>query len=752
MNWNNVKLIFAREIRDQLRDRRTMFMIFVLPILLYPLLGMSLLLVTQFVQESPSKVLLIGADNLPGDPQLVGEDGFRESLFSSPEARKLLLLESRNDPLLIADGASEPSVESEASEPPPVMKAMATREMDLHGYDLVLYFPRDFDVRLQEFRDRLKQRDGGNETPAPIPSPQLFFDKSKDKSNLAHRRVDQMLRLWRDEIGADNLVQSKLPATVTRPFLLSDDNVAADGHSDTSLWSKILPFVLLIWALTGAFYPAIDLCAGEKERGTLETLLSSPAERSEIVMGKLFTIMAFSIATAVLNLAGMALTGKLLMSQFSGLEGMIDIGPPPMIALAWLPLALLPMSALFSALCLALAAFARSTKEGQYYLMPLMLITLPLTILPMTPTFELNLGNSLIPVAGMMLLMRETIQGNYHEAARYVAPVLAVTLVCCWFAVRWAVDQFNRESVLFREGERVDVGNWIRHKLRDRGPTPTALEALLCGVILLVIRFYAMSSMKQPDSFVGFAVSSAVMQIALIATPAMLMAVMLTSSLRRTLLLSKPALLTLPAAVLLAVALHPGVLALGEVVKSVFNTSAQMDEVNEMFAKIMAEDPNIWMVLLVIAVLPAICEEIAFRGFILSGLRHLGHKWQAIAISSIFFGVAHMMVQQSLMAALAGIVIGYVAVQSGSLLPCIMFHMTHNALAVVAGNLRENPSFEWLFDTGAAADIAYQWWIVALGAGIAAALLLWFRALSYRKTKEELWQDAVDKSAHATPG
>ncbi|MCH8045428.1 MAG: CPBP family intramembrane metalloprotease [Planctomycetes bacterium] len=735
MNWFNVKLIFAREIRDQLRDRRTMFMIFVLPVLLYPLLGMSLLLVAQFVQEQSSSVLLIGSDNLPDDPQLVDEDRFREPLFASPEKRDLLKLEFRDEPLSDDDGDGDH------------MKAMAVQEMDLHGYDLVIYFPRNFDVRLQEFRDQLKQRDGPNQTPAAIPSPQLFFDKSKDKSNLAYKRISQVLRLWTIEIGDQNLAESKLPATVTRPFTFSNTDLAAPGHSNTSMWSKILPFVLLIWALTGAFYPAIDLCAGEKERGTLETLLSSPAERSEIVMGKLFTIMSFSIATAVLNLAGMALTGKFLISQFSGLGGMGDIGPPPMLALVWLPLALVPMSALFSALCLALAAFARSTKEGQYYLMPLMLITLPLTILPMTPTFELNLGNSLIPVAGMMLLMRETIQGNYGEAAKFIAPVLAVTLICCWFAVRWAIDQFNRESVLFSEGERVDVGIWIRHMLRDRGPTPTVLEALLCGVILLVIRFYAMSSMKPQDSFAGFAVSTAVIQIALIATPAMLMAVMLTSSPRRTLLLNKPALLTLPAAVLLAVALHPGVLALGKVVSDVFPMpSAQMEQINEMLAKVQADAPNVWMFLLIVAVLPAFCEEIAFRGFILSGLRHLGHKWQAIAISSIFFGVAHMMIQQSLMAALVGIIIGYVAVQSGSLLPCIMFHVTHNALAIADGSLSKNPRFEWLYSG------AYQWWIVALGAGIAAALLLWFRTLSYSRTEEELWQETVDKPAQATTG
>ena len=72
-------------------------------------------------------------------------------------------------------------------------------------------------------------------------------------------------------------------------------------------------------------------------------------------------------------------------------------GPPPPLAPLWLLIALVPVSALFSALCMALAAFARSTKEGQYYLMPLVLVTLPLVMLPMSPGVELNLGNSLIP-------------------------------------------------------------------------------------------------------------------------------------------------------------------------------------------------------------------------------------------------------------------------------------------------------------------------------------------------------------------
>ena len=90
--------------------------------------------------------------------------------------------------------------------------------------------------------------------------------------------------------------------------------------------------------------------------------------------------------------------------------------------------------------------------------------------------------------------------------------------------------------------------------------------------------------------------------------------------------------------------------------------------------------------LLLMAVLPAICEELAFRGFILSGLRHMGHKWRAILVSSLLFGVAHGVVQQSVMAVLFGMILGYLAVQTGSLLPCMTFHAVHNALGICASH------------------------------------------------------------------
>src|SRR5262249_38148412 len=139
----------------------------------------------------------------------------------------------------------------------------------------------------------------------------------------------------------------------------------------------------------------------------------------EIVTGKLLTVMLFSIATSVLNLACMGLTGGLVIANLSSVDAASRLGMPPLLAQLWLLLALIPVSALFGALWVPLATFARSTKEGQYYLMPLILVTLPLVILPMGPGMELNLGNSLIPLTGLVLLLKTLLEGNYLAALPY---------------------------------------------------------------------------------------------------------------------------------------------------------------------------------------------------------------------------------------------------------------------------------------------------------------------------------------------
>ena len=615
-----------------------------------------------------------------------------------------------------------------------------------HGsFDAVVYFPGDFASRLERFRTVLVERHQGgvgpDETQSLIPRPVIFFNTANEKSQLAYDRVAGVLRSWADAIGRQNLKDSRLPATAADPFEFLREDVAETPQRNAAMWSKILPFVLLIWALTGAFYPAIDLCAGEKERGTLETLLASPAQRSEIVTGKLLTVMCFSIATSVLNLLSMGLTGALVISHLPIAEAGARLSMPPVLSLIWLLVALLPVAALFGALCLALAAFARSTKEGQYYLMPLVLITMPLVILPMAPGVELNLGNSLIPVTGLVLLLRALLEGNYLAALPYAAPVVGVTLLCCIMAVRWAVDQFNKEDVLFRESERLDVSLWLRHLVRDRGDTPSVAEALFCGILILMIRFFMSFAVTATGSFNDFAKAVILSQLVVILTPAMMMTVMLTRSPKQTLLLRMPGWWTLPAAIGLAVSLRPLVKLLQVAVEQLYPVSSA---VKETLQQALGETPSLWNALLLMALLPAICEELAFRGFILSGFRHLGHKWRAIVLSSLFFAITHSLLQQSLISWLVGAVIAFIAVQTGSIFPCMLFHFTHNGLEFVSAHFAENPHYRQLLLWLPNGEYIYSWWLFGLGSVIAIVLLLKFAGLSYDRTEEETLQEAID--------
>ena len=705
MNWRNVKLICFREMRDQLRDRRTLFMIAVLPLLLYPLLGISFLQLSQFLTDHPSRVLIVDLPALPDLPPWVGERDhetrFAEALLPDKQKSDLLAVDVKSSAELAAE-TKDPATKKDGGvkgEAKPIAPAPSPADIDLlarqwmqannNHYDVVVYFPSDFKARVEQFRAApLKaskvQSNESQSQENEIPAPQFFYNSARDQSQIALGRVEQLIHQWLEAVNEQNLRDNHIPQIAAKPFVVQKPtDIAEPGHA--GVWAKVLPLVLLLWALTGAFYPAVDLCAGEKERGTLETLLSSPAERSEIVAGKLLTVMAFSMATSLLNLASMAVTGLLVMRQFGNVQALaasgLPLGMPPWTVWPWLLIALVPVSALFSALCLALAAFARSSKEGQYYLMPLVLVTLPLLILPMAPGVELTWGNSLIPMTGLVLLLRQILDGNGLEALPFIAPVIIVTGLCCYTAVRWAIDQFNTESVLFADTERLDLGLWLKHLVRDRKDTPTVGAAVTCGILVLVGEFF-LALLMPPNtlSTFGDAVSLALSSQLAIIVPVILMTVLFTRSPKKTLLIRSVRPSIIAAVLGLNVAVVPLYTALGFVLHKMYPTSKSAEAAYQMIEGAINKAPAWWMALLLIGMLPAVCEELAFRGFILSGLRHTGHKWRAIFVSALFFGATHQVLQQSAGAFLLGILIAFIAVQTNSLWPGLLFHLTHNSL------------------------------------------------------------------------
>jgi sodium transport system permease protein len=253
--------------------------------------------------------------------------------------------------------------------------------------------------------------------------------------------------------------------------------------------------------------------------------------------------------------------------------------------------------------------------------------------------------------------------------------------------------------------------------------------------------------LPHPADFAGFARVHVATQLAFFLAPALLMALVLTSRPRQTLLLKLPRWQTLLAAATLAITLQPAAIALRSGVQRLYPITDEVKGAMQGVEALFANAPAVW-VLLILALVPAVCEELAFRGFILSGFRHSGRRWRAIVASAVVFGLVHGVLQQSILACLLGILLGYLAVQSGSILPGMIFHFLYNGLILAstwmtAATFDRWPALGLLVRQGKGGEVACPWQVLLLGGLLSAALLAWFSRLPYVKSPEEQLHDAI---------
>ena len=669
MQWPNIKWIYIREMTDQFRDRRTLLAVFLMPLMMYPLIGMAFMMVSQFVKEHRSEVLVIGLENLPPEPGLI-----MGNLFSEAHAGETLSK-------LIGIQIDDASVFSGAKIDEDRIQQVIHDEL----YDLVIVFPEGFATQFLNLAERLRQSGEDREflEITELPCPIVYSDSTRERSSLTRGRVTRILESWQTALVERLFESARLPQFLKDPVQIESKDVAIQEQKRVEFLSSVVPYMMLIMALVGAFHPAVDVCAGEKERGTLETLLSSPASRNEIVVAKLMTVMSFSMTSSVINLLGLGMTAAFIGSQGSGLGGeVIQFGLPPMMALvATLPI-LIPMAAFFSAVSLAVATFARSTKEGQYYMVPMMMASLPLMVVGMMPGTELDLGTSLIPVTGMMLVLEAILKSEYHLAFRYITPVLLVTFSCIVLSVRWAVAQFRNEAVLFRESERWNLVLLLKHGVKNRKVLHGSAAAVFAAVFIMTFRLAAGNFGIHPDTPEALALLNIASQILTIALPCVVLAWLTARDLRGALRLGEFRTGWVVSASVLAIVFHPVAVYISRVIEWLYPVhSGVKTMVEQAFGTL--GDADFFYVFLMIAVTPAICEELAFRGYILTGLQRDFSRGGAVFLSSFFFGVTHGILQQSISAFFVGLVIGTIAVQARSLWPCMAYHLVHNGVTVL---------------------------------------------------------------------
>ncbi|OWK37681.1 ABC transporter permease [Fimbriiglobus ruber] len=434
MRWSVVRLIAGKELRDLLRDRRTVMLILVLPAVLYPLFGGVALSFAYALKSQPAVVGVVGGDRLPGPgsglPSLVTGERAADGLDAN---------EDDFGPVVFRPLDGDP--------------AAALREKRA---DVVLVVAPDFALNLG---------DTGHK-----PKLTILHREGDEKAKLAGRRLSGIIRVWEKQLRERRFERAHLPKDFDKVLTVDDPQTdkpkekrAADELRDT--FCRIFPFIVMMWLVAGAIQPAVDMTAGEKERGTMETLLISPAERSEIVAGKFLATTAFSFASMVWNVlwltAGAVVIERLFdnpIVNFPGVFGCVVLG--------------VPLAMVFSAVGVALGVFAKSTKEGQYYLMPIMLVSMPLAFWSMLPGAELTPGTFWVPVTGPLLLQRRLLTVSGEPIPwEYFGPVLGAQAVWVAAALAFAVRQFHRESVLFREtGPQKRIGLFSRLFRRDAGP------------------------------------------------------------------------------------------------------------------------------------------------------------------------------------------------------------------------------------------------------------------------------------------
>jgi sodium transport system permease protein len=398
----NVFVVYRKELKDMLRDRRTIFAMVVFPLVLFPLMtvGFSTLAERSVarVRQQSARVMLLGEEHAPELAQRFREtDGLEIVLETADFARQI------NEKKLRA----------------------------------AVEFPRDFQQALK------------SEARKP-PQVLIHYYPAEIRSGAAAGRVEEVLRNYLDRVVEERLAARNLPTAILKPFEAKRENVASAEKVGGGKLSGILAYFIIILCLTGASHAAMDLTAGEKERGTLETILASAVSRRELVAGKFLLVMTTSIVTSVLSLASYASTMMIAPSYAHD----VTRGHGFTISVKSLAAALLvvlPLAIFFAAALIAISTFAKSYKEAQSYLGPLMLAAILPAIASMLPGVELNAKLALVPVLNVALLIREILTGNYPWLLLSV--VFASTCVYAVAALATAVSFFEREDILFRTGD-----------------------------------------------------------------------------------------------------------------------------------------------------------------------------------------------------------------------------------------------------------------------------------------------------------
>ncbi len=559
MRTKIVKQIFKKEMIDILRDKKTIFMMIILPLLLYPILmvGASSIM-SMSINKMEQTTVNIAFNNNPSD-------------------NLINILNKTNE----YDEAKVNIIKVDDYK-----EALDNETLDAY-------------VEINENND--------------IQSYKIYTNSSKNNSYTAEKRIKEALDKYKEEIVEMNLAQEGLDAQKTlEPITCETLDIAKNEEIAGNILGQILPFILIIGVLLGSIYPAIDVMAGEKERGTLETLFTLPISNLELVMGKYMAVSFCAVVTAFLNIISILISIG-FMTLTAGIANEMGIPKfdftqmifPGIITMICIGLFAMVVSAISMCVC----SLAKSFKDAQNYITPVMLIIMIPSYVSMIPNIELDGFTSTIPVVNISLLIKSVLSFKFD--LNLIAIVFVSNFAFMILSVLLLSKMFNSEEILF--GNNRSFSFLEKRSNIKKGTMPTISDGAILYAVGLVLLIYVGSLVQLKFKMAGLAIT----QVMIICLP-LLFAYYIKTDFKKTFSLRKINLKQILGGILIWMG---GFVLINLITQITLYLFPQNMEVAEALTDAIIIKDNLVLNLAIVALMPAICEEIFFRGFIFTSFK-----------------------------------------------------------------------------------------------------------------------------------
>ncbi len=702
---HRIRTIYGKELVDILRDHRTLTAMIVVPIVLYPLLMLGAIQAVSYQSERiAEEQIVIGVVNEEQGQSLFrlinsdanvsererGRDDERAPVGEQKERDgEAVERQGRGSADRGAGAEVGDEVDAGAVADPSVDEGAATSIDPAKVKILNLESREQIEAAVRERRIHLGvlfDRDRLIDAPDVTNQVRFLIDKEDVRSMAVRTRLGDVIQRTVDRTRAERKASAGLPVAFDQPFALE----IVDLSAPPSILGQILPLILVLMTITGAIYPAIDLTAGERERGTLESLMVCPVPVIDLIVGKFLVVTTVAIIGAALNLTSVTCTvyfggfNRLIASSGEGL---------PIAKMVFILLCLIPFAVLMSAIMLAVCSFARTFKEAQNYVTPVILAVLIPGGIAAMPATRLEGVMLVMPVGNMVLLARDFLLGVIISPLAIIMVLISTTLYAV-ASVAVAANVFGKESVVFS-----DAGSWkamLTRRFIKPTSVPTVSMSLLFVALLFPLWFFVQAALAPTgpgENAVKLLMATAwLMPLLFVLVPAGLLAYWKVD-IREALALRIPSARHLLAAVLIGLTAWIPSREITVLQFHLVDMPQSLAQNAEALSETLKALPA-FAAFLIVAVIPAVSEELLFRGFLFSGLLGAGRARTAILASAAVFAVFHFIIFKFAVTFMLGAVLAYLCWRSRSIVPGVIAHAINNSLGVM--EILYPTSREWI--------------------------------------------------------